>query len=95
MHNPNVRCKQCDKQFTRLEWMTNKTCENPNCNCPEVKKAINEATNVIEKVMRSTQIEVSENTVPDGWDDTAPDGTQLQVSCPLVQVTDVTPIRRQ
>ena len=50
-----VHCKVCDKKFQRLEWLKNKDCDMPEkCGCPEVKKAMQKANQVIEKAKTTT-----------------------------------------
>jgi predicted HAD superfamily Cof-like phosphohydrolase len=46
----NVHCKKCGKDFNRIDWLTNKECDMPEaCSCPEVKKAMQQANQAINK----------------------------------------------
>lgn len=54
-----ITCRECKRVFDdRLEWMTNKVCENPNCRCPEVQRAMNMTTNAIEKAKTKPYIHI-------------------------------------
>lgn len=51
----NVHCKMCDRDFDRLEWLTNKECDKPElCHCPEVQKAMKKANQAINKAKNNT-----------------------------------------
>jgi len=90
--SPNIHCKWCDTTFTRLDWMTKKICDNPNCNCPEVKKAMRAATTAINKAMDSSknEITVKEYVIPDNYDEALGEH-QLMIECPPVMVIDIKP----
>jgi len=86
--NAYIHCKKCDKHFKRLEWMTNKVCDNPNCNCPEVKKAMTAANAAIEKAKQTSQnvIKTLVVSMPTARDETK---DQLDIIIPPVTVIDV------
>jgi hypothetical protein len=91
----NITCKRCDKTFTRLEWMTNKICDNPNCNCPEVRKTMEQANAVIDKAKQSSRInsiKVTTETMPTKRNDRV---DQLEIDVPPVTVVEITPVKRK
>lgn len=86
-----VKCRECKVWFPRLDWMTNKECNNPNCSCPEVKKLRNAANDVINKAKESSRIttniiNVKRGTIPTGYEEETP---QYMVDVPDVMVIDV------
>ena len=84
-----VHCKKCSKDFTRLDWMTNKVCDNPDCNCPEVKKAMQAAEAAINKAKQTSRtfIKITTTTMPTQRDETK---DQMYIQVPPVTVIDVT-----
>jgi hypothetical protein len=71
--------------------MTMKTCENPECTCPEVAKLRKQTQEVIDKARGSTGgavnvLSTKRNTVPTGYDK---DVNQYMVDVPDVMVVDV------
>jgi len=95
MSKARIHCKHCNKNFQRLEWMKNKVCDNPNCNCPEVKASMKAANDAIEKAMKSTLISIHEKETPSDFDPNAGEGEQLMLSCPSVMVINITPQKRK
>jgi hypothetical protein len=93
----NIHCKRCDKDFTRLEWMQNKVCDNPECNCPEIRKTMQQATDVINKAKESSRvnhIKTTTTTIPTGYiDDVNVD--QLEIDVPPITVIEITPPKRK
>ena len=83
-----ITCKQCKVSMDRLTYMQMKTCENPNCTCPEVVKVRTQAQQVIEKAKATSANaqSVKRNTIPTGYDDTV---DQYMVDVPDVMVIDV------
>lgn len=84
-----VKCRECKVWFPRLEWMTNKECNNPNCSCPEVRKLREAANDVINKAKQSSRtniVNTKRGTVPTGYDEPTP---QYMVDVPDVLVIDV------
>ena len=81
-----ITCKPCGQMMDRLGWMANKTCENPNCNCPEVVKLRKQTQEVIDKARGVTVQSVKRNTLPTGYDDKL---HQYMVDVPDVLVVDV------
>lgn len=59
-----IKCKQCEKKFSRLEWMTNKNCDNPNCSCPEVKKVAAQANTAIQVAKQKAGFNVTKKIIP-------------------------------
>jgi hypothetical protein len=59
-----IRCNQCQERFSRLEWMTNKNCDNPNCSCPEVKKVAAQATQAINNAKSRAGFQMAKIVVP-------------------------------
>jgi hypothetical protein len=58
MNDIRIKCKDCQTWFMRVDWMTNKECDNPNCRCPEVKKSMQAANDVIEKASESSKANI-------------------------------------
>lgn len=90
MNDIRIKCKECQIWFSRVDWMTNKVCENPNCGCPEVKKLRQAANDVISKAQetgRTNVINVKRATIsPTGYEETTP---QYMIDVPDVMVIDV------
>ena len=59
-----IRCKPCDRTMTRLDWMKNKTCDNPNCRCPEVQKVAAQVTKVIDKAKQQAGYSTAKIVTP-------------------------------
>jgi hypothetical protein len=70
--------------------MTNKECDNPNCRCPEVKKSMQAANDVIEKASESSKaniINIKRGSItPTGY---VADVSQYMIDVPDVMVIDV------
>lgn len=82
-----ITCKPCGVRMDRLDWLRNKTCENPNCNCPEVKKLRQQTQEVIDKAKGSTNVQsVKRASVPTGYESGVP---QYMIDIPDVMVIDV------
>lgn len=85
-----VKCRECKVWFPRLEWMTNKECDNPNCTCPEVRKLRQATNDVINKAKESSKINivnVKRATIsPTGYEEETP---QYMIDVPDVMVIDV------
>lgn len=46
-----IKCKKCPKVFNNhLEYLQNKECENPDCQCINVKEAMRQTEELLEKV---------------------------------------------
>lgn len=91
MTDPRITCKQCKTVMTRLEWMTNKSCEQPDCKCPEVQKLVQATQQVINKAAGRQPAAFSyvhRGAVPHGYKE-GPDLYWL--ACPDVKVITVTP----
>lgn len=91
-----VYCKHCKRNFARLEWMTNKICDNPNCNCPEIRKSMEQATKAIDKaratsVVGRNTIKVTTTTMPTGMDENL---DQYFIEIAPVTVIEVTPPKK-
>jgi hypothetical protein len=83
-----VRCKRCDKTFDRLDWMTNKVCDNPDCNCPEIQKsmkAANDAINKAKTTSRINTIKIVTETIP-----TERDESKKQYVMDAAPITSIT-----
>lgn len=81
-----VFCKKCQ---TRVEWLTKRDCENPECTCPEVQKLRKVTQEVIEKAQQTAAQNVQQirrNTPPTGYLEDVP---QYMVDVPDVMVIDV------
>lgn len=90
-----LRCNQCQEHMPRLEWMTRKECDNPNCKCPEVQKLIKATQDAIQKAQKPrTTVEVHRGSVPHGYDADAANG-QYVIPMPDVKVITVTPVRKK
>lgn len=64
MSPKNIHCKACGRDFSRLGWMTNKECDIPEqCHCPEVKKAMAQANNVINKAKKQAGFKVEHTLI--------------------------------
>lgn len=90
-----ITCKICKTRFDRLDWMTKKDCENPNCRCPEVVKLRQTTNDVINKAKESSgnQQRITRTTVPTGYD---ADTKQYMMDVPDVLVVDIlVPYRNQ
>lgn len=82
-----LTCKVCNVTMDRLTWMSNRSCENPNCKCPEVQKLRRQAQEVINKARGPVNIQsVKRNTVPTGYDEAV---DQYMVDIPDVMVVDI------
>lgn len=84
-----LQCRACKVWFARLDWMTNKECDNPNCTCPEVRKLRQTTNEVINKAKESSKtnvVNVKRATLPTGYDEETP---QYMVDVPDVMVIDV------
>lgn len=84
-----LTCKECHVTMDRLTWMSNKSCENPNCKCPEVQKLRQTTQDVINKASRAAATNVQSikrNTVPTGYSE---DVDQYMVDIPDVMVVDI------
>ena len=91
---PNITCKQCSKVFSRLDWLTNKVCDNPDCNCPEVKKSMQAANDAINKAKSSSRlnaIKVTTETIPTGRIVTE---DQLVINVPPITTIEITVPRK-
>jgi len=101
MTNPIILCKPCNRKMTRLEWMKNTACDNPDCRCPEIKKAM-KATQVAikraqsrggEEVARmANTISTKSTPVPNGRDENI---HQLYIDIPQVITIDISPKRKK
>lgn len=93
---PKVHCKMCDKDFSRIDWLKNKDCDNPNCSCPEVKRAMRAANDAIKKAQDTSRNEISINEyeIPDNYDEDL-GRNQLMVDCLPVMVINITPSKRK
>lgn len=102
MTNPIILCKPCNRKMTRLNWMSNTACDNPDCRCPEVQKAM-KATQVAikraqsrvggEEVARlANVISTKSMPVPNGRDDSI---HQLYIDIPQVITIDISPKRKK
>lgn len=58
MTDIRIKCKECQTWFMRVDWMSNKECDNPNCRCPEVQKLKQAANDVIEKASESSKVNI-------------------------------------
>jgi hypothetical protein len=68
----NVHCKACGKDFERLDWMKNTKCDMPEkCHCPEVQKAMQKATQAINKA-RMVTMEKTVKPLPTQRDEDIP-----------------------
>jgi hypothetical protein len=86
-NNINITCKKCEKKFSRLEYMTHKTCENPNCTCPEVARLRQQAKDVIEKARLTSNVQaVKRASPPTGYIE---DQAQYMVDVPDVMTIDI------
>jgi hypothetical protein len=85
-----VHCKACKVWMPRLEWMTKKECDNPNCTCPEVKKMVKRAAEVIDKARGSSRnsIQISTSFVPDNNNEVV---DQYFIEVPKVMTMIITP----
>lgn len=90
--DPQILCKGCDQHMGRLEWMSKKTCDNPNCKCPEVQKLIQQTNAVITKAQQSSYnvISINRGGVPHGYDATV---DQVVINVPDVKVITITQVR--
>lgn len=94
MGEPIITCKECNERFSRLEWMTNRTCTNPNCRCPEVAKAREAMNQVIDKAKEVTaqyMQQARRETIPTGYNENTdqymcdvPDVLRVEVIVPKV-----------
>lgn len=92
----SVTCKGCHKKFSYQQWQEQKVCENPDCNCPSVRRSMMLTQQVITKMKGSSgKVENIINTtitpVPDGWADIADGDDVYQYACPPVMQIKVTP----
>jgi hypothetical protein len=82
-----ITCKPCGIRMDRLDWLRNKTCENPNCSCPEVKKLRQQTQEVIDKARGEVNVQsVKRNTLPTGYLEEVP---QYMADVPDVMVMDI------
>lgn len=91
-----VLCKECQVWMPRIDWLTNKTCDNPNCKCPEVQKLIQQTQQVINKASggKVVDINIHRGAVPHGYNKDAPNG-QYVIDVPDVKVIYINPIKRK
>lgn len=90
-----VLCKQCDTQMERLDWLTKKSCDNPNCKCPEVQKLIKATQDVIVKAQGNrTIVNVHRGPIPHGYNAEAPNG-QYVIPMPDVKLITITPVAKR
>lgn len=75
-------------QFDRLAYMQMKSCENPECTCPEVAKLRKQAQDVIEKAKGSpiNVQAIQRYTVPTGY---IANETQIEIDVPDVLIVDI------
>lgn len=89
-----VKCKGCEVWMPRLDWMTKKECENPNCTCPLVKEAMRKTQQVIEQAQNGGRtinlIDTQTAFVPS---DKNPREDQYFIDVPKVMTITVTPPR--
>lgn len=87
-----IHCKPCDKHFTRLDWMKNKVCDNPECNCPEIKKSMQAAAAAISKAQQTSRntIKIVTTSIPTQRDESV---QQYYIDVPPVTVIDVTVVK--
>lgn len=92
MAKPTIFCKGCNVRFDRLDWLTNKVCENPDCNCPEIRKTMRATQVAIHRASESSRlvnkIVVTETVIPTGWEE---EEDQYYIPIPGVQVINITP----
>lgn len=93
MRNKNVTCRQCGNKFTGDEWLNNKICENPRCNCPKVQEAMRKTEEVIQKASQPVnKITITTTMVPTRRNEQR---DQLYIDMPPVMSIEVSPPRKQ
>lgn len=94
MSNPLITCRQCDCKMSRMEWLTNTTCPQPNCKCPEVQKLVKATQVAIQNARDGVNVTpaamsyVHRGPVPHGYKDGI---DQYYIKVPDVKVITVTP----
>ena len=86
-----VKCKGCNVWMPRLDWMTKKECENPNCTCPMVKDAMRKTRQVIETAQGApgkNKIVIETAFVPSNRNE---ERDQYYIDVPPVMVVSITP----
>lgn len=68
-----IKCRMCEKVFhSNAEYLNNKECENPGCKCINVREAMRQTEQLLDKVKKETKTVIHAKicTLPDDCADT-------------------------